>query len=89
MELLQLVRDNLRLSTNRFDDTEIIPIIEACKKDMARMGVQWADDDPLCVRAVVLYAKANFGYDSDSDRFLKSYQLLRDSMSVSGDYVLR
>lgn len=89
MDLVQLIKDNLRLSTSHFDDYEIIPIIDACKKDLHMLGIQWDDRDPLCIRALVLYAKANFGYDANSERFREAYQLLKSSMSVSGDYVSR
>lgn len=43
--------------------------------------------DPLLKRAVILYCKANFGYDNaDADRFMQSYHLLETHLALSEDY---
>lgn len=87
MALLDHVRDCLRQKATSLDVSEIIPIIEACKCDMKRVGiVNISEDDPLVERAVVLYAKGNFGYSDDAPRFVAAYEGLRDSMSLSGFY---
>lgn len=42
--------------------------------------------DPLIVRAVILYAKANFGFSEDSEKYQKAYDYLKCSLSLAGDY---
>lgn len=77
----------LRVSSSHFD-IEVQGLIDACKKDLELAGVYVIDEtDPMIKRAVALYAKANFGYDNpDSDKFQKSYDLLKCSLSLAGDY---
>ena len=67
-------------------DTEIRDLIESCVLELKIAGVQGKLTDPLYRQAVKLYAKAHFGYDSDSEKFLKAFQNLRDSMALSGEY---
>jgi len=87
MELLKQVKAALRLTTDVFDEPELQPIIEACKQDMKKAGVVTIEEsDPLVVRAAVLYAKANFGFDPNAEKFQKAYDGLRDSMAQSGMY---
>jgi hypothetical protein len=87
MALIDDVRLNLRITSTAFDAAEIQPIIDACKTDLKLSGVNVINDsDPLTQRAVVLYAKANFGYSADSERYQKAYDMLKNSMALSGDY---
>jgi hypothetical protein len=86
MALLDDVKLALRIKTSAFD-TEITPIIDACKIDLRLAGVNIiVETDPLNQRAVVLYAKANFGSNLDSEKYQKSYDLLKCSLAVAGDY---
>ena len=63
------------------------PLIEACLKDLARVGIaESSEEDPLVVQAVVLYCKANFGFSDGQERYQAAYESLRDSMALSGDY---
>ena len=45
-----------------------------------------AAGDPLITRAIVLYAKANFGYSEDSEKYRAAYDYLKCSLSLAGDY---
>ena len=74
--MLDKVKNALRVKTAAFDD-EIQDLIDACKADLRLVGVNVPEDtpaegkeaaagDPLITRAIVLYAKANFGYSEDS-----------------------
>lgn len=85
--LLSAVKTALRITSNRFDG-EITTLIEACKIDLSIAGVTVLDEtDPVIKRAIILYAKANFGYDNpDSEKFQKSYDLLKCSLALAGDY---
>lgn len=67
-------------------DTEVRDLVESCVLELKIAGVQGKLTDPLYRQAVKLYAKANFGYDSDSEKFFKAFQKLRDSMALSGEY---
>lgn len=85
--MLEDIKIALRITTAHFD-SEIETLIAACKLDLKLAGVTViADTDPLIRRAVTLYAKANFGYDNaEGEKFQKSYELLKCSLSLAGDY---
>lgn len=87
MGLKEQVKVALRLRSSAFDETEIEPIVSACKVDLRLAGVvNTADSDVLVARAVVLYAKANFGFSEDSEKYARAYELLKASMALSGEY---
>ena len=86
-EMLEEVKVALRVTSNRFDD-EIETLIAACKTDLRIAGVTAVDEsDPIIKRVIVLYCKANFGYDNpESDKFQRSYDMLKCSLTLAGDY---
>lgn len=85
--VLEQVHAALRIKSRTLDDAEITPLIEACKADLRMHGVRRVDEtDPLIARAIVLYCKAYFGYDDQTERWQACYDGLRDSMELSGDY---
>jgi len=87
MALLDGVKVALRVKSTAFDVTEIQPIIDACKTDLKLSGLNVIEDtDPLLQRAVILYAKGMFGYDTNSERYMQAYTMLKNSMALSGDY---
>lgn len=87
MSLLTKVKTALRIKTEAFDENELIPLISAAKTELSLAGVKKIDDtDPLVERAVILYCKANFGYESDSEKFEKAFKGLRDAISLCNDY---
>ena len=85
--MLEKVKLALRITANVFDD-EIKGLIDAAKKDLDISGVAKIEEsDALIIRAVILYCKANFGLDNkDSEKYQKSYDLLKQHLSLSGDY---
>ena len=85
--MLEKVKLSLRIKHFKLDD-EINDLIEACKIDLSMAGVRKIDEtDPIIVRAVIIYCKANFGLDnSDSEKYQKAYDLLKQSLSLCGDY---
>lgn len=94
--MLDKVKNALRVKTAAFDD-EIQDLIDACKADLRLVGVNVPEDtpaegkeatagDPLITRAIVLYAKANFGYSEDSEKYRAAYDHLKCSLSLAGDY---
>lgn len=87
--MLAKVKLSLRVSGNAFDD-EINSIIEAAKLDLKGGGVFVKNEaplDPLIERAIILYAKANFGMaNPDSIKYDEAYHNLRQKLSLFGDY---
>lgn len=85
--MLEKVKLALRVKNSKLDD-EINDLIEACKVDLSISGVRKSEEtDPIINRAIILYCKANFGLDNkDSEKYQKSYDLLKQSLSLCGDY---
>lgn len=85
--MLTDVKLSLRISNTAFDN-EIIDLIDAAKLDLGISGVENIDiTDPLIKRAVTIYVKANFGWDNpDAERLQELYILLKQHLSLSGDY---
>lgn len=88
MAILDDVKIILRI-TNTAYNTAISDLILAAKTDLSISGVYEAinETDPLIKRAIMLYCKANFGYDNpDTDRLQQSYEMLKSHLSLSADY---
>lgn len=85
--MLQDVKSSVRIINNKFD-VELVDLIEAAKMDLLIAGVTKNDeDDPLIKRAIILYCKANFGLDNkDSEKYQNSYEILKEKLSLCGDY---
>lgn len=85
--MLEKVKLSLRISTSSMD-SEITDLISACKVDLSISGVKKiVEDDPIILRAIVLYCKANFGINNkESYKYQKSYDLLKQSLSLCGEY---
>ncbi|NMA75613.1 MAG: DNA-packaging protein [Bacteroidales bacterium] len=85
------VKNALRIS-GRDLDNEVLDLIESAKADLALSGVhkdKISDIyDPLIKRAVIIYCKANFGYDDPklSERFQESYTSLKQHLTLSSEY---
>mgnify|MGYP001367902315 CR=1 FL=1 len=89
MALLDDVKLALRISNTAFD-AEITDLIAAAKADLRISGVdplKILDTDPLIKRAVITYAKANFGFDNpDADRLRQAYDMLKAHLTLSTEY---
>jgi uncharacterized phage protein (predicted DNA packaging) len=85
--MLDKVRKSLRITHNALDD-EIQDLIESALLDLQLSGVQKTEiTDPLIIRAVTIYCKANFGFDNpDSEKLNQSYTSLKTHLSLAGDY---
>ena len=85
--MLEKVKLALRIKNNKLDD-DITDLIDACKIDLSISGVKKIDEtDALVIQAVKLYCTANFGLDNkDSEKYQKSYDMLKNSMALCGDY---
>lgn len=90
MALIDDVKTALRVSGNDLNG-EITDLINAAKADLELVGIihnlAIDDTDPLIKRAIIVYCKANFGFDNqEAERFQKSYDLLKQHLSMAVDY---
>ena len=85
--ILEKVKLALRIRSNAYD-IDIYDLIESAKLDLSISGVKKIDEeDPLIQQAIKTYCKANFGLDNkDSEKYQKSYDLLKQSLGLCGDY---
>lgn len=88
--MLEESKQALRIKTDAFD-AEINGLISAAKSDLKLSGVseQKLNDetDPLIKRAVILYVKANFGWNNpDAERLQHSYNMLKIHLALSQEY---
>ncbi|WP_425435951.1 head-tail connector protein [Metabacillus halosaccharovorans] len=96
MTLLDEVKTALRISaSNTVFDMEVQGLIDSSKIDLIQAGILEgkvnptppAEPDAIIKRAIITYAKANFGYDNpEADRFNQSYIMLKQHLSLYGDY---
>ena len=93
--LFELVKTALRRTSPNLE-TEIEATISAGFADLKRIGIkvpEWTADgeeppvDPLLQQAIILYAKAYFGYNDDSEKYRIAYENLKCALSMSGDYI--
>lgn len=85
--MLEKVKLALRIKSDAFN-IEIESLILACKTDLHVSGIQnILENDALIEQAIKLYCKANFGLDNkDSEKYLKSYEMLKTTLALSGNY---
>lgn len=84
-DIVEKIKERIRVKSESSDE-EVKDLIDACKKELEMKGVYGDEADPIYYQAIVLYCKAHYGYDEDSERFEKAYNSLRDSMYLSGNY---
>lgn len=72
--MLEKVKTALRITTTAFND-EITDLINAACADLGIVGVTAASDttDPLLIRAIITYCRANFGTPEEYERLKASY----------------
>ena len=75
LELLQLVKTNLRVFGREFDDAEIIPLIHSAVEDIEdSTGTSFDLNSYMQCLAVVSFVKAYFGSTDTQDKYLARYQ---------------
>lgn len=88
MELLDLVKMALRISTDAYD-AELSALIEAAFLDLSAAGVTLftaATADDLVKMAVCTYCKLNFGLPDDADRLAKAYEAQKTQLAAMDGY---
>ncbi|WP_228307288.1 head-tail connector protein [Priestia sp. J2] len=85
--MIEKVRKSLRISHTALDE-DIQDLIDAALMELQLSGIKKLDEsDPLIIRAVTVYCKAEFGFDNpDADRFRASFESLRTHLALAGDY---
>lgn len=84
--MLEKVKLALRIKTNAFDG-EINDLINAALADLAAAGITNQDKkDPLVIRAVVTFCRANFGSPADYDKMKTSYDEQKAMMQMATGY---
>jgi len=89
--MIEDVKLSLRITNSHFDH-EIQNVIDAARLDLEQAGVSKSvieqdETDPLIKRAVITYAKSNFGYDNpEAGRFQNAYDMLKQHLSLYGEY---
>lgn len=84
--MLEKVRLALRITTAAFD-SEIEDLISAALADLGIAGVEDADEtDPLIIRAVITYCKANFGEPDEYDRLKSAYDEQKAQLQMATGY---
>lgn len=95
MTIQEAVKAALRVTTTDAGISgEITDIVAAAKADLRGVGIRIADVlpgaadvmDPLVRRAVILYAKAHFGFADDQEKYLKIYEALKVFLSLTDEY---
>ncbi len=87
-EVVEKVRARIKAKSEE-SYTEVEDLIKTCRKELELKGVYGDESDPTYYQAVVLYCKANYGYDEGTEKFQKAFEGLRDSMALSGEYKKR
>lgn len=90
-DYLTSVRLYVRLSATTFD-SELTDLINAARADMVLGGVLEAraedESDPLVLRAVATYVKAEFGLDNaDSEKYRAAYNELKTRLMLADAYI--
>lgn len=86
--LLPLARQWIRRTTTTFD-AEIMQTLQAGIIDLQTANVNNVDPNSAIIQqALKLYLKAQFGYNDEGDKFQKSYEFLKNSLALSGEYNL-
>lgn len=86
--MVSRVKHSLRLDDEFEFDEEIVDLIEGCKADLKLSGVtKITETDPLIVRAIITYCRANFDVSNkDYERYISSYDSLKAHLSLSSEY---
>ncbi len=93
--MLDKAREALRFNTEVLDE-EIQDTINACYRDMHRVGIVIFDEngdvkksieeDALIISCQKQYARWMFNFENAAERYKNAYESMRDGMSLCGDY---
>ena len=89
------IKKAIRISNDSIND-EIEDTIRQCYADMHRKGIKIYDkdgeirdcikDDPLVLACQKNYARWQFNFENQAERYEKAYKSMSDGLSLCGDY---
>lgn len=85
MDLINVAKTALRLTTNALDD-ELADEIDACLLRLHLAGAEGADEDPLVKDAVRAYVRWQHDFCGRGDEWKTCFADIRDAMGLSDDY---
>lgn len=98
MALINDIKSAVRTKTSDMGIIgELQDLVDSAKADLTLSGVlksKLEEDiilgyDPLIKRAIILYAKANFGLDNtDSEKYQAAYESLKIHLTLSQEYTV-
>lgn len=91
-----MLLDDLKISLRIYSDDEdaeieLQDLIDAAKADLQLSGVlasKIIETDPLIKRAIILYCKAEYGYDEMGKQFALSYKSLKNHLTLCAEYTV-
>lgn len=90
--MLEKIKLALRIDGDELDN-DIEDTINAAKADLKLNGIcenKVSDDDPLIVRAVKTYCKAEYTSDNnEAVRYKQSYEMIRNHLALSCEYTVQ
>lgn len=90
--MLEKIKLALRFDDN-YLDSEIQDTIDAAKADLKLSGIlenKIIDTDPLIIRAVKTFCKAEFSTDDkEAERYRDSYKMIKIHLLLSIDYTVQ
>lgn len=83
IKLLKKVKTCLRITTDIFDEEELLPLMDSAYEDLKGAGVDLEDKDSenLIEQAVIFFCRAYFG-TSPNGSWVRHYKALRDSIAL-------
>lgn len=90
--MLEKVKLSLRIDDD-YLDVEIQDTIDAAKADLKLSGIlenKIIESDPLIIRAIKTFCKAEFSTDDkEAERYRDSYNMIKTHLSLSIDYTVQ
>ena len=88
--MIESIKTALRISNTAYD-SEINDLVAAARADLRLSGILESkvndDTDQLIKRAIIIYVKANFGWNNpDAERLQQSYNMLKCHLALSQEY---
>lgn len=88
-QLFLKVKQYLRFKHNKLDG-EIADTIAEAERDLSVSGVRGhPEDDPLWTQAIKLYARWQYNFQGEGERYHQMYSELRNAMGLCSEYKKR
>ena len=83
--MFEKVKRALRMTNDDLDE-DIKLAINSALLELGRVGVDTTGDNELITTGAILYCWFYFNFHNDGERYKAAFDVLRDSLSVSGAY---